>query len=316
MVVRVINEIERLPDPSWRERFGRRTGRLTVKNVILFSLMICLSGVLFYVLLDGYAGAWHSPEPVTVAATTPVSPTVDPAIQRIDARMDETLAKIDQIDQNVRTRLQTLDDNAGGRPETDHVAPPETRPWVLYTEGFQAVDSRDPEMSKATEIHVAAGLSDSQVKALAAEVDTRVEPRFNALADKMGSHLDQKLQEIASQNRLSDTELTSLKAELIQSVNGALQDEIARNQQLWEDNATYRVLFERSLALNQDLIALYAGRTRDDHAVGNVLKVVPKLFTLQVWQNKDDGNQYLQLLSRYEAIATQSQEVAGTASLP
>ncbi len=320
MVVRVINEIERLPDPSWRERLSRRIGRPGIRNVILFGLTVCVSGVLLYVLLDGYAGAWHVPARVTVAmapsVTPPVDPPADPAIQRIDARVDGALARVSQIDQDVRTRLQSLEGNAGGRPETDRVAPPETRPWVLHSEGLQAIDSRDPETSKTTEIHVAAALSDSQVETLATEVDTRAEPRFNALANKLGSHLDQKLEEIASENRLSNAQLTALKVELVQSVSGALQDERARNQQLWEDNATYRVLFERSLDLNQDLIALYAAKTKDNHAIGNVLRVVPKLFTLQVWQNKDDGSQYLQLLSRYEAIATESQEISGSAGLP
>lgn len=301
MVVRVINEMERLPEPSWRARFGTRAGILTGKNVILFGLTVFAAGLVLYVVLESYSSARSVPGLVNTA--------VEPALQKMDDRVDETLARIDQ---NVRTSLQTLGDEVGGLPETDRaVTGPQTRPWVLHTEGLQTIDSRDPEMNKATEIHVAAGLSDDQVKTLATEVDTRVDSKLTALVAKVDSHLDQKLQEIASRNELTNSQLASLKTELTESVNVVLHEEMARNQELSRDNAIYRVLFHRSLDLNQDLIALYAGQAKDDHAIGNVLKVVPKLFTLQVWQNRDKQDEYLRLLSRYGEITTDGQRVDG-----
>jgi hypothetical protein len=307
MVVRVINEIERPLEPARRGRFGRGVRRVTGKNAVLFALTLGLSGAIFYILLQEYPK-----RQVPVLVNT----AVEPALQRIDARVDETLAQIGQIDQDVRTRLQTIGDNTGGRPETDRAAPPEARPWVLHADGLQPINSRDPDMSKATEIHIATGLSDNQIKAVATEVNTQVGPRLNALADTMGSHLDEKVEELTAQNKLTEAQLASLKADLVQSVKGVLEEERVRNQQLWQQNVVYRDLFHKSLELNQDLIALYAGKARDDHALGNAIKVIPQLFTLKVWQNKDDKSLYTQLLSRYQDITSESQRVSDVPGQP
>jgi hypothetical protein len=299
MVVRVINEIERSSEPSRRERFGRGARKFKGKNAILFGLTVCLAGAILYILLDQYSN-----KRVPVLVNTAVEPALQDRRRGRDAGGSARSTRMPD-------RWQLIGRGAGRKRTTSL-----RRKASMGARDGAAIDSRDPEMSKATEIHVATGLSDSQVKAVAAEVDTRVEPKFNALAATMGSHLDQKVQEITAQNRLTEAQLASLKTELVQSVKVALEEERLRNQQLWKENVMYRDLFYKSAELNQDLIALYAGRAKDDHALGNAVKVVPQLFTLKVWQNKDDKNQYLRLLSRYQEITSESQRLNDSQGQP
>jgi len=232
------------------------------------------------------------------AAVDTVVPPVDSPVQKIEASLPE--------------RLQTVNDQLGGLPSTDRApvaAAEQPRPWVLHGDGIGTIDSRNPEMSKATEIYVGTDLSDAQVNKLANKIDEQVAPKLNELVARVDSRLEEKMAEIAARHELTAEELSSLKAELTKSLNVTLREEIARNQELWQNNATYRVLYHRSVDLNQDLIGLYAGKTKDDHAIGNILKVVPKLFTLQVWQNRDNDDTYLRLLARYEELQNDSRQI-------
>jgi hypothetical protein len=209
-------------------------------------------------------------------------------------------------------QVQPINDQLGGLPSTDRApvaAGEQPRPWVLHGDGVGTIDSRDPKMTEATEIYVGTDLSDTQVNKLANKIDERVSPKLNELVARVDSRLEEKMAEIAARHALTAEELSSLKTELTRSLNVTLREEIARNQELWQNNATYRVLYHRSVDLNQDLIGLYAGKTKDDHAIGNVLKVVPKLFTLQVWQNRDNDDTYLRLLARYEELQNDSHQM-------
>lgn len=295
MVVKVISETVNAPDrPSRERRKGRVAGlarKVSKRQVIVFGFGIFLGAGVLYILLGAQASAKDVP--------TRVDRDVDPALQRIDARVDEALRRIDNT---VRASLQTM--NGGGLPSTDRPVDQENRPWTIHGQGLRTVDSRDSEVDQATEIYVSTDVSEEQVRALAAAVDGRVDPKLDELMTRVDSRLEQQFKELVSRHGLTDSEISALKLELNESVGVVLRDEMARNQGLWQANATYRVLFQRSLDLNQDLIALYAGVVKDDHALGNVVKVVPKLFTLQVWQNRDDQEEYLRLLTRYEELAT------------
>lgn len=310
-MVRVISETVRLPEPESNEKSGKRVRRLIGRSTIIFCCLMLVTGAILYVVLDGRLIAQIVPAPavpavvVTAPAPAVAKPSADPVLERIDARVDEALSRIDQIDKNVRTGLQTSKDALGGLPQTDRAPAPGTRPWVLHGEGLKAIDSRDPEVNKTTEIHVSTELSDEQVETLAMEVGTQFDPKLNTLV----SRLDEKFQEMAARHNLTDAQVESLKTELTHAVGVVLQEEMARNEELAENNATYRVLFQRSLDLSQDLIGLYATQCESDHAIGNVLKVVPKLFTLQVWQNRDSSAEYLRLLARYEELSLTGQEL-------
>jgi len=242
---------------------------------------------------------------------------VDKPIQADKAlQADMPIEKVDNAVQRVETatpeRLQTVSDQLGGLPSTDRApaaAAEQPRPWVLHGDGIGTLDSRNPEMSKATEIYVGTDLSDAQVNKLANKIDEQVAPKLSEMVARVDSRLEEKMAEIAARHELTAEELSSLKTELTRSLNVTLREEIARNQELWQNNATYRVLYHRSVDLNQDLIGLYAGKTKDDHAIGNILKVVPKLFTLQVWQNRDNDDQYLRLLARYEELQSDSRQI-------
>jgi hypothetical protein len=307
MVVKVISESVSLPERPPRAGLGKRVrrlfGGLNPKNALVLSLGICLGAAILFLLTTTYSSAKD--------VITPGDAAVGPALDRIDARMDEALRRIDD---SMRVGLQTM--NGGGLPSTDRAAVREDRPWTISGEGLRTVDSRDSDVRQATEIHVSTDLSEQQVKALAAAVDEQFVPKLNAMMAKVDSHLDQQFKDIAARHGLTDAELSALKLELNESVGVVLRDEMTRNEELWEDNATYRVLFQRSLDLNQDLIALYAGSVKDDHALGNVVKVVPKLFTLQVWQNRDNQEEYLRLLGRYEELATGGYRMDETKAAP
>lgn len=295
MVVKVISESVGLPERPPRAGLGKKVrklvGRLNPKNAIVLSLGICLGAAILFLLTTTYSSAKDAAMPGDGAA--------GPALDKIDARVDEALRRIDD---SMRAGLQTM--NGGGLPSTDRATVREDRPWTISGQGLRTVDSRDSDVRQATEIHVSTDLSEQQVKALAAAVDEQFAPTLNAVMAKVDAHLDRQFKDIAARHGLTDSELSALKLELNESVGVVLRDEMTRNEQLWQDNAAYRVLFQRSLDLNQDLIALYAGSVKDDHALGNVVKVVPKLFTLQVWQNRDNQEEYLRLLSRYEELAT------------
>ncbi len=292
MVVKVISETVSAPDRPPRERLtARLAGRVSKRNIIVFGFGIVLGAGVLYVLVGGRVGA--------VDLVTRANGSADPALEQIDARVDEALRRIDNT---VRASLQTM--NGGGLPSTDRAAAREARPWTIHGQGLRTVDSRDSEVDQATEIHVSTDLSEEQVSALAAAVDGQFVPKLDELMTRVDSRLEQQFKDLASRHGLTDSEISALKLELNESVGVVLREEMARNQELWQDNATYRVLFQRSLDLNQDLIGLYAGIVKDDHALGNVVKVVPKLFTLQVWQNRDDQDEYLRLLTRYEELAT------------
>jgi len=320
-MVRVISETVRLPEPESNEKSGKRRGRLIGRSTIIFCCLLLVVGAVLYVVLDGRLLAQILPAPaapvvvpaavVTLPVPAVTETSVDPVLERIDARVDEALSRIDQIDQNVRTSLQTSKDALAGVPQTDRAPAPGARPWVLHGDGLKAIDSRDPEVNKTTEIHVSTELSDDQVKTLAAEVGTQFDPKLDTLLARVDSRLGQEFQEMAARHKLTDAQLVSLKTELTHSVGVVLQEEMTRNEELSENNATYRVLFQRSLDLNQDLIGLYATQCEGDHAIGNVLKVVPKLFTLQVWQNRDSSAEYLRLLTRYEELTITGKELAG-----
>ena len=307
MVVKVISETVDATDRPPRERrkggVARLAGRVSKRQVIVFAFGIALGAGVLYILLDAQASAKDVP--------TRVDGGADPALERIDARVDEALRRIDNT---VRASLQTM--NGGGLPSTDRPVDPENRPWTIHGQGLRTVDSRDSEVDQATEIHVSTDVSEEQVRALANAVDGQVDPKLDELMTRVDSRLEQQFKELVSRHGLTDSEISALKLELNESVGVVLRDEMARNQELWQDNATYRVLFQRSLDLNQDLIALYAGSVKDDHALGNVVKVVPKLFTLQVWQNRDDQGEYLRLLTRYEELATGSYEMDHEKSEP
>ncbi len=307
MVVKVISETVSAPDRPPRERLTARVtglaGRVSKRSVIVFGVGIALGAGVLYVLLGGRVSAMD--------AVMRANGSADPALEQIDARVDEALRRIDNT---VRASLQTM--NGGGLPSTDRAAARETRPWTIHGRGLRTVDSRDSEVDQATEIHVSTDLSEEQVSALAAAVDGQFVPKLDELMTRLDSHLEQQFKDLASRHGLTDSEISALKLELNESVGVVLREEMARNQDLWQDNATYRVLFQRSLDLNQDLIGLYAGVVKDDHALGNVVKVVPKLFTLQVWQNRDDRDEYLRLLTRYEELATGSYNMDRAESEP
>lgn len=323
MAARTINEPIEFPEQPWRDDEGRSSGWRRGRSVLLSLVLILLSGGSVYVLMEARLRARSVP-PVAEEAIDPTVQKIEamepalqkieavqPALQQINARVEEALQRIDMIDRNVRASLETIAGEPGGRPETDGAAAEENRPWVLRGEGLQDIDSRDPATSQATEIHVATSLSEEQIEALATEIDGQFGPKLDSLVAKVDSGLDEKFREIARRHQLTDAQLVSLKAELTQSMDVFLREEAHRNEQLAEENARYRVLFEKSLTLSQDLIALYAGRIRNDHALGNVLKVVPKLFTLQVWENRDNKNQYLQLLERFRELSEAHPEASG-----
>ncbi len=310
-MVRVISETVRLPEPESNARSGKRVGRLIGRSTIIFCCLMLVTGAILYVVLDGRLIAQILPAPAApaVVVTAPAPATAEvpvaPVLERIDARVDEALSRIDQIDQNVRTSLQTSKDALASLPQTDRAPASGARPWVLHGEGLKTIDSRDPEVNKTTEIHVSTELSDDQVETLATEVGEQFDPKLNALV----ARVDEKFEAIAARHNLTDAQLVSLRTELTHAVGVVLQEEMARNEELAENNATYRVLFHRSLDLSQDLIGLYATQCEGDHAIGNVLKVVPKLFTLQVWQNRDSSAEYVRLLARYEELTITGEEL-------
>jgi len=97
------------------------------------------------------------------------------------------------------------------------------------------------------------------VNKLANKIDEQVIPKLDEMMARVDSRLDEKIAEIAARHELTATELSSLKTELTQSLNVALRAEIDRNQELWQNNVTYRVLYHLSVDLNQDQFGLYAG---------------------------------------------------------
>jgi hypothetical protein len=313
MVVRIITEATELEDRPPRKglvsRFMgrvRRTGPMAV-------LAIALTVVLAYLLVQAnpQVPTWFRPR---------AQVRIEAPVHQIDARMEEALRRIETATQE---RLKTINSQVvssqmvssqvGGLPSTDRPAPaprtPDGRPWVIHGEGIGTIDSRSPEVSKATEIYIGTDISGPQVDALAARLNEQVSPKLDDLVAKVDSRLDEKLAVIGEQHKLTAEQMSLLRAELTRSVGVILKEEMTRNQELWRDNVTYRILYHRSLDLNQDLFALYAGKVKDDHALGNIAKVVPKLFTLQVWQNKDQEDQYTVLLSRYQELLADSQQV-------
>lgn len=318
MVVKIISEAIELQDDAPRERVTKRIARMIRKRAMLLGMILFLGAGVAFAISAVYTGSKPTIPKRAMVTVKPVEPApekivrsagktvqVDNAVQKVD----EPIQKIDTVAQEPP---QTVNSQIGGLPSTDRPpAPPaeEPRPWVLHGDGIGTIDSRNPEVSKATEIYIGTDLSDTQVNKLANKIDEQVTPKLNEMMARVDSRLDEKIAEIAARHELTATELSSLKTELTQSLNVALREEIARNQELWQNNVTYRVLYHRSVDLNQDLFGLYAGKVKDDHALGNIVKVVPKLFTLQVWQNRDNDSEYLRLLARYEELQNDSRQV-------
>jgi hypothetical protein len=345
MVVKIISEAIELQDDTPREGLTKRIIRMIRKRAMLFGAILFFGAGIAFAISTVYPGTKPvlpkrarvsvrpvkpAPEKIVMSAAKtrevdrPVEKAdkaiqVDKPIEKVDsvAQVDKGVQPVDNLVQKIETdtpeRLQTVNDQLGGLPSTDRApvaSAEQPRPWVLHGDGIGTLDSRNPEMSKATEIYVGTDLSDAQVNKLANKIDEQVAPKLSELVARVDSRLEEKMAEIAARHALTAEELSSLKTELTRSLNVTLREEIARNQELWQNNATYRVLYHRSVDLNQDLIGLYAGKTKDDHAIGNILKVVPKLFTLQVWQNRDSDDQYLRLLARYEELQSDSRQIS------
>jgi hypothetical protein len=336
MVVKIISEAIELQDDAPREGLTKRIIRMIRKRAMLLGAILFFGAGIAFAISTVYPGSKPvlpkrarvnvqpvkpAPEKIVVSAAKPAQvdkpvqvdrpAQVDKAVQ-VDKPVQPVDNPVQRIEASVPERLQPVNDQLGGLPSTDRApvaAAEQPRPWVLHGDGIGTIDSRNPEMSKATEIYVGTDLSDAQVNKLANKIDEQVAPKLSELVARVDSRLEEKMAEIAARHELTAEELSSLRTELTRSLNVTLRDEIARNQELWQNNATYRVLYHRSVDLNQDLIGLYAGKTKDDHAIGNILKVVPKLFTLQVWQNRDNDDQYLRLLARYEELQSDSRQI-------